>query len=144
VYAPLDLLHGRLEDALAAAGFAFGQRTLFLWEGVTNYLDEASIDATLRFVARAGTDLVFTYVDRAMLDGTARFEGGRESMDYVRKLGEPFTFGFAPAELRDELERRGLELVEDLALSDAARLYYDGPRPPVSAFYHVAAARCRG
>jgi methyltransferase (TIGR00027 family) len=143
-YVPLDLLRDRLEDALAAAGFALGRRTLFLWEGVTNYLDEASIDATLRFVARAGTSLLFTYVDRAMLDGTARFEGGSESMDYVRKLGEPFTFGFAPAEIAAYLDRRGLELVEDLALSDAARLYYDGARPPVSTFYHVAAARCRG
>jgi methyltransferase (TIGR00027 family) len=143
-YVPLDLLHDRLDAALLRARFATGRRTLFLWEGVTNYLDEASIDATLRYVARAGTALLFTYVDRALIDGGARFEGGRESLDYVRKLGEPFTFGFDPDDLGAELARRGLELVEDLALSDAARLYYPVARPPVSAFYHVVSARCRG
>jgi hypothetical protein len=62
----------------------------------------------------------------------------------VRKLGEPFTYGFDPATLAADLAKRGLELVEDLALSDAADLYYRGTRPPVSAFYHVVSARCRG
>src|SRR5262245_29014500 len=37
-YVALDFLTGRLEDALAAGGFTPGPRTLFLWEGVTNYL----------------------------------------------------------------------------------------------------------
>jgi methyltransferase (TIGR00027 family) len=144
-YVPFDFLRDRLDDVLRDAGLVPGRRTLFLWDGVTNYLDEASIDATLRTVARAGTALLFTYVERAMIDGTERFEGGRESLDYVRKLGEPFTFGFDPATLGAALAERGLELVEDLALSEVARRYYRGDaRPPVSAFYHVVSARCRG
>jgi methyltransferase (TIGR00027 family) len=97
---PLDLLRGGVEEALAGSGFAPGPRTLFLWEGVTNYLDAASVDATLRAASRLGRGLLFTYVDRALLDGSVAFEGGARSLAHVRGLGEPFTFGLAPDELR--------------------------------------------
>jgi methyltransferase (TIGR00027 family) len=143
-YVSLDFLQGRLEDALAAASFAPGPRTLFLWEGVTNYLDARSVDATLRAIARLGSGLLFTYVDRALLDGSAQFEGGARSLAHVRGLGEPFTFGLAPEALRAYLHERGLTLLEDLSLADAAHLYYGPRRPPVSAYYHVVRARCRG
>lgn len=143
-YVPLDFLRGSVDEALAAAGFVRGPRTLFLWEGVSNYLDADSVDATLRAVARLGSGLLFTYVDRALLDGSVAFEGGARSLAHVRGLGEPFTFGLAPAALRAYLRDRGLDLLEDLSLADAASLYYGPRRPPVSAYYHVVRARCRG
>jgi methyltransferase (TIGR00027 family) len=143
-YVSLDFATDRLGDALRAAGFEPNLRTLFVWEGVTNYLDEASVDATLRFVARSGTALLFTYIDRAILDGSARFEGAMESIAHVRKLGEPFTYGLDPRQLEAHLRARGLELVEDLPLSAVADRYYRADRPVVSSFYHVVAARCRG
>jgi methyltransferase (TIGR00027 family) len=143
-YVAIDFLRERLDDRLAEAGLAQGLRTLFLWEGVTNYLDAGAVDATLRTVARLGGRLLFTYVDRALLDGSAEFEGGARSLAHVRGLGEPFTFGLAPGELRGYLRERGLTLLEDLSLADAASLYYGEQRPPVSAYYHVVRARCRG
>jgi methyltransferase (TIGR00027 family) len=143
-FVPLRFGEGSLESALAAAGFWRGARTLFLWEGVTNYLDEATVDATLRFVAAAGGSILFTYVDARILDGSATFDGASESIAYVRSLGEPFTFGLDPTGLRVYLEMRGLELLEDRALSDVARSYYGERCPPTSAYYHVVDARCRG
>lgn len=143
-YVPLDLKTDHLEDALGGAGFTRRLRTLFLWEGVTNYLDETSVDTTLRLVARAGSALVFTYVDRAVLDGSGRFEGARQSIDYVRRLDEPFTFGFDPPMLTAYLRERGLEPVEDRSLDSVAETYYGPHRPKVSAYYHVVRARCLG
>jgi methyltransferase (TIGR00027 family) len=144
VYVPFDFARDRLADVLGGNGFATGRRTLFVWEGVTNYLDEESVDSTLRFVARAGAGVIFTYVDRAVFDGSTRFEGAAESMAYVRRLGEPFSFGFDPRSVPLYLRERGLELLEDLSLAAAAERYYAADRPRVSAFYHVAAARCLG
>lgn len=142
-YVAADLAREPLAPALAAAGLASDARTLVLWEGVTNYLDAGSVDATLRTIARFATSVVFTYVERALLDASAAFAGGRESVAYVRGLGEPFTFGLEPAELPAYLRARGLDLVEDVDLETVAARYYAGPRPPVSAFYRVVAARCR-
>ena len=143
-YVPTDFVHGGLEGALSRAGFREGARTLFLWEGVTNYLDETSVDRTLRFIAQAGRGVLFTYIDRAILEGPARFMGAAESMALVEKLGEPFTFGLDPREIASYLRARGLFLREDLALSEVATRYYPEGGPKVSAYYHVVAAECRG
>jgi len=143
-YVAVDLVRDALSEALARAGLRSGARTLIVWEGVTNYLDEPTIDATLRYAARAGRRLLFTYVDRALIDGARTFAGGSESVDYTKKLGEPFTFGFDPGALHGYLAERGLELEEDLPLPEAARKYYPAASPPVSAYYHVVSARCRG
>jgi methyltransferase (TIGR00027 family) len=142
-YAAADLAREPLAEVLAAAGVAAGGRTLVLWEGVTNYLDAASVDATLRTIARLATSVVFTYVERALIDASAAFEGGSESLAYVRGLGEPFTFGLDPAEVPAYLDARGIGLVEDVDLETVAARYYPGARPPVSAFYRVVTARCR-
>jgi len=149
-YVPLRLGAGggsetdELSAALAAAGFAATARTVFLWEGVTNYLDEPTVDATLRFVARSAELLLFTYVDRAILEDPTGFEGAAESIAHVRRLGEPFTWGLRPAEAASYLAARGLELLEDLPLSSLARRWYGEKGPRVSTYYHVARARCRG
>ena len=142
-YVPVEFGRDALPEALARAGLRGDARTLLLWEGVTNYLDEPTVDATLRFAARAGQNLLFTYVDRAVIDGRGEFMGGAESVAYVKKLGEPFTFGLDPSALRGYLAERGLELEVDLPLSEVARGYYSGAGPPVSTYYHVVSARCR-
>lgn len=130
---------------LAGAGFRPGTPTLVLWEGVTNYLGPEAVDATFRFLAAAvgpGSPVLFTYVDRGILDGTARFEGAETTLRAVRRVGEPFTFGLDPREVRDYLAGRGFELEWDTAVSDAAaRLYPAGKCPSVPAYYHVAGAR---
>jgi len=130
--------------ALAAAGLRREARTLFIWEGVTNYLDGQSVDATLRWIAVAGSALAFTYVDARILDNSSSFASAAEDMAYVRRLGEPFTFGLDPARLPAYLAERGLDLLEDRALSDLARVYYGERSPETSAYYHVVSARCRG
>lgn len=133
--------------SLAGAGFERGAPTLVLWEGVTNYLDAAAVDATFRFLAEAvgpGSPAVFTYVDRGIIDGTARFDGAQTTLRAVRRVGEPFTFGLDPAEVPGYLTDRGFGLEWDTTVSDAAaRLYPAGACPSVPAYYHVAGARRR-
>jgi methyltransferase (TIGR00027 family) len=130
---------------LAAAGFAACEQTLVLWEGVTNYLDPAAVDATFRFLAAVlgpGSPVVFTYVDRRMLDGQAVFAGAKTTMRAVRRVGEPFTFGLDPAEVAGYLAGRGFTLEWDTTVSEAAaRLYPAGHCPTVPAYYHVTGSR---
>jgi methyltransferase (TIGR00027 family) len=68
-FVALDFQRGDLATALGAAGFRESGRSLVLWEGTTNYLTEAAVDATLRWCARAapGSRLLFTYVHRDIL-----------------------------------------------------------------------------
>jgi methyltransferase (TIGR00027 family) len=64
-FVPIDFNKDSLRDALAKAGFDGNERTLFLWEGVTYYLEPDSINTTLGSIMRisnAGTRLAFDYL----------------------------------------------------------------------------------
>jgi methyltransferase (TIGR00027 family) len=142
---PVDLAADDLAGALREAGFGALERTVVVWEGVTNYLTERAVDATVRQLAAitgSGSRLVFTYVDRAALDGTGGFTGFDEWHAAVREQGEPWTFGFDPGELPSYLAERGMRLFLDLSARDAADRYLVplGRREPAAPFYHIAAA----
>jgi methyltransferase (TIGR00027 family) len=139
----VDLLTDDLRTALSGAGFARDDRAVVVWEGVTNYLTAEAVDTTLRTLAEllaSGSSVVFTYVDRAALDGTGAFQGVWQ--DAVRQQGEPWTFGFEPATLKDHLAERGLTLTLDQSTRDAADRYLTprGRHEPAAAFYRVAVA----
>ena len=91
-----------LADALARAGCAADKPTLFVWEGVTQYLSAEAVDNTLAAmhkIAHAGGDLVFTYVDRDVLGSQSKFPEAAKWLRGVNKRGEPWIFGLSPQEL---------------------------------------------
>lgn len=141
-FVALDFDREALLAALAAAGCDRGRRSLVIWEGVTNYLTAAAVDATLRAVAAfaPGSRLLFTYVHRGVLDGSVAFEGAERLGPILRRAGEPWTFGLDPAALPAYLAARGLELVDDLGACDYRARYLGDPGRGY-AFYRVAVAR---
>ena len=145
---PVDLAADDLAHALRQAGFEALERTVVIWEGVTNYLTEHAVDTTIRQLAAitgSGSRLVFTYVDRAALDGTGDFPGVDEWHAAVRDQGEPWTFGFDPGDLPGYLAERGMRLSLDLSARDAADRYLLplGRHEPAAPFYRIAAAEIR-
>ena len=112
-----DALSG-LPARLASVGHDPRRATLTVWEGVTMYLSEPAIDATLsavRELSAPGSRLVFTYMDRDFV--------GRDSFSrrLVAAVGEPWTFGWNPAELRGFLSQRGFSLLVDDDMAEFAR-----------------------
>ena len=134
-----------LDAALARTAFRRRARTLFIWEGVSSYLSDAAVDATLRRLATLAaprSQLVFTYLDQATLRGRGEVPGARAAIAAVRHVGEPFRFGFDPAELPGYLDQRGFMLLSDLTSVNLAARYLHplGRRPVATRFYHVALA----
>ena len=144
-FVPVTFGHDDPAERLLAAGFQVGRRTIVLWEGVTNYLSAMAVDdgfSMLGASVASGSPVIFTYVDRRMLDGTATFDGAESTMNAVRRVGEPFTFGFDPSEVAPYLAERGFELVTDVAVSDiAARYYSNGRLPRTPGYYRVVHSR---
>jgi len=144
-FVPIDFERDKVDARLVAHGFLPDVPSVFVWEGVTNYLTADAVDAALRAIARLGAPgswLIFTYVERQVLDGTTTVPGAAESIRTVRRAGEPFTFGLRPEEVRAYIARHHFRLDCDLAVCDApAQARARGGRPvPVSSFYHVARA----
>jgi methyltransferase (TIGR00027 family) len=115
---PLD----ELPDALVAADHDPGRPTLTIWEGVTMYLTEPAIDASLRAIktwSAPGSQLAMTYFAKARLERPSLITRAMSAV--VSRFGEPWRWGWSPDELPAYLAERGLALVEDIALADAAR-----------------------
>jgi methyltransferase (TIGR00027 family) len=116
--------------------------TLFVWEGVTNYLDERSVDETIRWCSAAPppSNLVFTYVDEALFDDPTAFLGARRVLATSQRVGEAVTFGMRPSAMREYLADRGFELVSDIGAAEY-RTRYLGAALRGHEFYRVAHAR---
>jgi methyltransferase (TIGR00027 family) len=143
-----DFNQDDLEQAMAAAsggGYRESARTLFLWEGVTNYLTEAAVDATLRWCSRAapGSRLVFTYIERAVLEHPQSFFGTEKLFATLEAAGEAWTWGIEPCALPEFLAQRGLSLEQDVGAEEYRRLYWGERARNMRGyeFYRIAVAR---
>jgi methyltransferase (TIGR00027 family) len=115
-----------LDEVLRTAGFKQGKRTLFIWEGVTQYITAEAVDDTLDFVSNGsgpGSAIVFTYVRRGIIDGTDQPEWFRGFASFAEKVGSPMIFGLDPDQLEHYLSERGLALVEQVGAAEYRELY---------------------
>ena len=135
---PMDDLAGALGDA----GLDPGAPSLTIWEGVTMYLTEPAIDASLRAIASwsaAGSMLALTYMTRSRLHGSLAVRAVRA---VVGRLGEPFRFGWEPDELPAYLAARGFAVTSDVATAEAGRTLLPGHiASQILQTYRVAIAR---
>ncbi len=142
-FVPVDFEVDDLAESLRTAGFSAARSSLFLWEGVTQYLSEQAVDATLATVkslGNSGSVLVFTYVDKAVIDGgLRRFPEAEKWLRGVQKRGEPWKFGISPASLSLFLDARGFELIEDVSTAEAGERYFGalGRHDRGSALYRI-------
>ena len=134
-----------LASAMTAAGYRESVRTFILWEGVTNYLTEGAVDATLRWCSRAlpGSRLLFTYVHRDILTKPEVFVGSRNLFASLEKVGERLTFGLEPSRVPEFLAERGLALESDVGAAEYRRRYFGDAarRMRGHEFYRVALAK---
>jgi methyltransferase (TIGR00027 family) len=134
--------------AMALKGYEPALATHFLWEGTTNYLDGATVDATLRWCATAaeGSELIFTYINRDLLTHPERYAGADRLAATLRRAGEQMTFGFDPADLEEYLCKRGLRMLSDTGAAEYRQSCYgDAARDMVGhEFYRVVHARVDG
>jgi methyltransferase (TIGR00027 family) len=143
VRVPTDFLTEKPDECLLKAGYAPRGKTLFIWEGVTNYLDQAAVDATFETFARsaAGSRVIFTYVHVDALSGQFPAPGLAKLLARLRRIGEAWTFGFHPDAVSDYLARRGFRLSADLGAAEYRACYWPPvERPEGYEFYRAVLA----
>lgn len=117
-----------LPDALGDAGLDRADSVFTIWEGVTMYLTEPAIDASLRAIrawSAAGSQLAMTYFAKTRIADPTLLT--RAMAAVVATFGEPWKFGWQPEELPAYLADRAWTLVRDVAMSDAARALLPAP-----------------
>lgn len=128
-FVPVDFTRDDLGRALAAAGHDPNQPTVWIWEGVTMYLDDAALRGTLGVMRRLSCP-----GSRAIVHYHEPEQGRRTSLSrriIFRLLGEPQIGLRMRATMADEMARAGFRVLEDAGLPEqAARV---GAPPPTNA-----------
>ena len=127
VFVPIDFDRQDIGETLRAAGYRDGEKTLFLWEGVSMYLTEEAVHGTLDFVgssAAKGSVLLFDYVFASVLRGEGKLLGDTEASKTVANVGEAWTFGLEEGEVGPLLSDHGLELHSNYTAADMERMYF--------------------
>ena len=94
----MDFERDDLIGALAAHGYRTDARTFFIWEGVTQYLTEDAVRATLDVARRPqlrAARLAFTYVRQDFIDGRNMY-GARPLYRRFRQRRQVWKFGLVP------------------------------------------------
>jgi len=110
---PVDFERDDLSAVLATHGYRQDYRAFFIWEGVTQYLTEDAVRATLDYLKTAAPSsrLVFTYVRRDFIDGQNLYDTP-STYRSMRDKSQLWRFGMRTEEVPDFLAQYGWRVVE--------------------------------
>ena len=142
-YVEVDFQRDDLAARLGQCGWDRAVRTTFVWEGVTSYLSADAVHAVFEIVGQTakGSVLVFTYLHGDVISAPDKSAVSTEVRDYVRSLGEPWTYGIDPSELEGLLHRFGLVLEDDLGADQYPERYPEAQDIAGYSFNRIALAR---
>ena len=129
IYVPIDFNTQTLEQRLPECGYDEHAQTLFIWQGVTQYLTPEGVDSTLAFVAShssPGSSIIFDYMYTSLLDGTVK-HGEVSKMRRDRWLSnEVLAFGIPAGTITSFMEQRGFTRVHDANFTYLHDTYFTG------------------
>jgi len=116
---PIDFNKESLKNVLENAGYENNEKTLFIWEGVSYYLEPESVDATLAFVNQSSHNesvIAFDYAISISEENINNYYGVKEFAQTWRKhrSDEFFRFAIDEGKIESFLEQRGLKMVNHL------------------------------
>jgi methyltransferase (TIGR00027 family) len=116
-YVAHDFEHGGMTAALEAGGLDVSRRTYVMWLGVTPYLTEDAVYATLGELARfsGGAEVVFDYANPPHAIGELHSRDLHRAMaEQVAASGEPFRCYLDTPALHERARAIGYVDIEDL------------------------------
>ncbi len=129
-FIPMDFTKESLVTALtSSSSYDPKIKSFFNWLGVTYFLTLDEVFRTLRSisgVAPAGSIVVFDYLDTYAFIPEKMSPKMKESLEFLRNIGEPMLTGFNPSTLAEDLSGLGFHLLENLSPEDIEERYFQG------------------
>jgi len=123
-FVPINFNKEDLGEVLIKAGFKMNKKTLFIWEGVTEYLTPEAVDSTLDFISKNSESTVaFNYIYKSVVDGTCDQSGAKEIVKATSESKEPYQFGIEEGKINQFLNDRGFEVVSHYTAEDLEKKY---------------------
>lgn len=111
---PINFIEEDIEVKLKEKGYQSKEKTFFIWEAVSQYLDESSILKMFKFFSNApsGSYLTFTYVLKDFVEGVNLYDQELLYKNTVKK--NIWKSGFYAQEIASKLKEYGWVLIEDI------------------------------
>ena len=135
-FVPINFEKESVAEKLKEAGFTTGQKTLFILEGVSQYLKPEAVYATFDTIqnqAGPGSWLVFDYAHASVLRGEGNVYGETRMMQGVNKFGETWQFGLDEAEVEPLLAKYGFKLLDRKGPKELEEAYFKDEKGIVKA-----------
>jgi methyltransferase (TIGR00027 family) len=128
-YIPVNFIEEDFQTGLFANGYNRQLKTLFIWEGVTMYVDSETVEQTLDFIANNvgnGSSLIFDYTYPEVLAGTFERKEAKEWLRITQKSDEPLLFGISRDNIETFLIDRGFSNVVSVSSEFFNSSYFTG------------------
>jgi methyltransferase (TIGR00027 family) len=127
-FVSIDFNKDSLEEVLSKAGFDMYKYTLYLWEGVTYYLEPDSINTTLESIKRIsnkGSAIAFDYLVKVPPEETHKYYGLKELLEFMAKSypNDRNKFFLKEGEIEPFLKLRGFFVDEHLNNTDIEKKF---------------------
>lgn len=115
-FVPIDFNQESLQQVLEKAGFLNQQKTLFIWEGVSYYLDPESVEATLAFFSQTSPPeniLAFDYMISITEENKADHYGAEVFFQNMQEhhANEELMFSIDEGKVESFLAGRDLKMI---------------------------------
>jgi methyltransferase (TIGR00027 family) len=127
-YVPINFINESLSNVLEKAGYKNQERTLFLWEGVSFYLDLESVKETLSFVGRSShrdSVIAYDYTISISEENMNKYYGANEFKKSMKEhhANEALVFSIKNGEIESFLAERDLRMIDYLDNEAIERKY---------------------
>lgn len=126
VWVPCDFEHDTVRDRMLTSGFDPSKASLVIWLGVTPYLTETAIAATLADLTdlcAPGSRLVVDYIVSGVASRRTRWKSASRVTRMVARRGEPYRSDFTSDQLDAVLAAHGFAAEEHLTVSTLLQRY---------------------
>lgn len=142
-YVPIDFSADSVIDKLRRAGFIGHCKSLFIWEGVTLFLNLDIISETLGRLTELGPyhRVIFDFIPTELIDDETDYMGNRRLLHLCASINEPLTFGSHPRSMHQVLTRLGYGNIEIVGLPETLKRYTGSDQIEDSYFFASAEIR---
>jgi methyltransferase (TIGR00027 family) len=143
-YVAIDFSHDSIAKKLVESGFQPMAKTLFIWEGVTLFLNQDIIEKTLGKLADLSADfrIVYDFVPDELINDETDYKGNRQLLKLCKDVREPLTFGCSPDKMKSILTGLDFTSVDITSMREANKLY-SGDEAIEDSYYFVTAGSMR-
>jgi len=125
VYVPVDLETRKLGQSLFDKGYESSKKTLFLMEGLIQYLSPKSVDEIFSFISRnsgKGSAVIFDYHDDSVINETSK--AGKMIKNFLEQMGEHLKFGIGKGEVEEFLSQHGFSNIINVSSAEYRNKYF--------------------